>query len=161
MTGAGSCLPSRKRHHDWLFRQGHSRLGGNGNMQNLHSCCLCCSLLVNQLSETADLAALTGPSIHKTLSSQINSVFRVKERPHHVFIYLICFHRHIGCCCCPLTACLVSLCVWVEPGQAVTGSRCPRAPLSTAPRFPSPLPHCQSSRLFVSSLRFLSVKEKN
>lgn len=88
MTGAGSCLPCRMHHHNWLFRQGHNCLGGNGNMQNLHSCCLCCSHSVNRLSKTADLALLTGPSIHKALSPQINLVCRVKEQPHYVCIYL-------------------------------------------------------------------------
>lgn len=88
MTGADSCLPCRKHHHNWLFRQGHNCLSGNGNMQNLHSCCLCCSCSVNKLSETADSALLTGPSIHKALCLQVNLVFGVRKWPYCVYVYL-------------------------------------------------------------------------
>lgn len=88
-TGAGSCLPRRKCYHRLsLFRQGQNHLGGKGDTQNLHSCCLC-HLLVNQPSETAVLALLTGPSIQKILSPQIDLVFRVKEWSHSIlFSYL-------------------------------------------------------------------------
>lgn len=132
MTGAGSCLPCRKHHHDGLFRQGHNRLGGNGNMQNLHSWCLCCSLLVNQLSETANLALLTGPSIHKAFSPQID-LWSLELRNGlamyafiFLFIYLACFPRHVAAAL-SLPASSAGF-VWVQPRRGVTGSHCHRAP---------------------------------
>lgn len=94
VRGAGSCLPHRKCHYNWLFWQGCSRLCGN--IQNLRSCCLCSSLLVNQLSETARLALLTSPSIHKALPPQIGYVFRGKEWPCYVWIYLFIYDASLA-----------------------------------------------------------------
>lgn len=115
-----------------------------GSMQILHSCCLCSSLLVNQLSETARLELLTNSSIHKALPSQIDYIFRGKEWPCCEFTYLFIMLSSPRCCVSPLTACLCGGLTWASCDSL----RLPQSSLLPALLLAglfSLLPHSQSS----------------